>query len=335
MALPTVLDFALNPAATPARMNAAMEYLTGRLRAVEAIQPEFLSTINQLKSVGLDRLAEALIPVFDQANEIGEALQAIKDVWEADLLPSQVIADVTAAVETALADYRNRYHGALAVAPTTRPDGTPVEIGDTYFDTALDSTRVLAAGGWKDAGSSVAGMMRPFGLTATAGQTVFTVPDGYDVGFLIVAVNGSLLEPGDYTATNGTTIVFPSGLSVGDSVSGVAFGQITLASVYTKAQGDARYALIGAGWTKAEADARFALIADAYTKAASDLRYIKLDFSNLPDASAARTSLGCGTAATRNDAFFVKTGTGVTGAISAGTAAPSGGANGDVYLRYT
>ena len=49
MALPTELDFTKNPAATTARMNEAMDYIVARLRALQAIQPEFAAAITELR----------------------------------------------------------------------------------------------------------------------------------------------------------------------------------------------------------------------------------------------------------------------------------------------
>lgn len=329
--LPTELDFTADPAATPARMDKAMAYIIARLRAVEAVQPDFLAAVEQLKAVGLQRVTEALVPVLDQANAIADALEAIQAQWESDLLPEQVVADTTAAVTAAFADYRHRYLGAKATAPTQRDDESPVAVGDMYFDTSLDQMRVLGASGWKDAGSSVAGIMEQIApIVATAGQTVFTIPGGYDVGYLILTVNGSIIPPADYTATNGTSVTLTTGLSVGDELAGIKFGAVTLSTVYTKAQVDSAFAAIGAAYTKAESDARYATLALTYSRSASDGRYARNDFSNLTDAAAARTNLGIGSAGTRNETFFVQAG-GV-GKISVGTTAPTSPSAGDLWV---
>ena len=55
-------------------------------------------------------------------------------------------------------------------------------------------------------------------LTATAGQTVFTIPSGYTPGTAQVYVNGILFGTGDYTASNGTTISLTVARSAGDVV---------------------------------------------------------------------------------------------------------------------
>ena len=56
-------------------------------------------------------------------------------------------------------------------------------------------------------------------IVATAGQTVFTVPEYGLGGYLMVIVNGVVKEFNyDYTETNTTTITFASGLTVGQRV---------------------------------------------------------------------------------------------------------------------
>ena len=55
-------------------------------------------------------------------------------------------------------------------------------------------------------------------FTAIAAQTTFTVSGGYTVGQIDVFANGVLMNSADYTATNGTTVVFGSGRKVNDLV---------------------------------------------------------------------------------------------------------------------
>jgi hypothetical protein len=56
-------------------------------------------------------------------------------------------------------------------------------------------------------------------IVATAGQTVFTVPEYGLGGYLMVIVNGVVKEFNyDYTETNTTTITFATGLTAGQRV---------------------------------------------------------------------------------------------------------------------
>lgn len=81
-------------------------------------------------------------------------------------------------------------------------------------------------------------------FTATAGQTTFTVPVGYNVGDIDVFLNGlKLVEGDDFFATNGTTVVLASGANLGDSLSVVCYYNFLNSSSYTKAESDNRYVL--------------------------------------------------------------------------------------------
>jgi len=59
-------------------------------------------------------------------------------------------------------------------------------------------------------------------IIATAGQTSFTLSAGYIVGYVQVFANGILLNTGDYTATNGTTVVVVEPRKAGDVMRFVA-----------------------------------------------------------------------------------------------------------------
>lgn len=59
-------------------------------------------------------------------------------------------------------------------------------------------------------------------FTATANQTTFTV--NYTVGTIDVFLNGVKLLQGDYTATNGTSVVLDDGAAVNDKVEVVEYG---------------------------------------------------------------------------------------------------------------
>ena len=63
-------------------------------------------------------------------------------------------------------------------------------------------------------------------VIATAGQTVFYPTSGYTVGYLDVFLNGSQLQSGDFTATNGSSVTLASGCTVGDELKFVAWGTL-------------------------------------------------------------------------------------------------------------
>lgn len=71
-------------------------------------------------------------------------------------------------------------------------------------------------------------------FTATAGQTSFEV--AYNVGALMVFRGGDIVQPEDFTATDGLNVVFPTGSTAGQEVVVVTFRALAASNVYTKPQ---------------------------------------------------------------------------------------------------
>lgn len=67
------------------------------------------------------------------------------------------------------------------------------------------------------------GMRNVTHYTATANQTTFTITGGYTVGLLDVFLNGVRIPESDFTATNGTTVVFTEGVKAGDIITAVLY----------------------------------------------------------------------------------------------------------------
>lgn len=138
----------------------------------------------------------------------------------------------------------------------TAPSGSNLSIGDLWFDTASNIMKVYGSGGFQSAGSSVNGTAERkdyvVGTSSglyTGSTTVF--PATYDPTFCDVFLNGLRLDPAsDFTATNGTSVTLATAAATGDSVGIVSYGTFSLATHYTQAQSDARYAqLTGANFT--------------------------------------------------------------------------------------
>ncbi len=84
---------------------------------------------------------------------------------------------------------------------------------------------------------------------ATAGQTTFTLSQGYSVGDIDVFLNGvKIIEGDDYFATNGSTIVLNSAAAVNDAIQVVSYNQFDAANTYTKSEADSKY-MVATGQT--------------------------------------------------------------------------------------
>ncbi|MDC3162298.1 hypothetical protein OA670_01645 [Candidatus Pelagibacter sp.] len=114
------------------------------------------------------------------------------------------------------------------------------DVGDLVFDTTAGKLKVFDGSSYALAGSSVNGTSDRFKFVATAGQTTFSGNDAngnsltYDVAsgtaFADIYLNGVKLDPSDFTATNGTSIVLGSAAQLNDILSVVAFGTFTLSN---------------------------------------------------------------------------------------------------------
>lgn len=66
-------------------------------------------------------------------------------------------------------------------------------------------------------------------ITATASQTVFNIPSGYNLNAIDVFVNGfKLIQNTDYTANDGVAVTMLSGLALNDEVEVVVYGDYQL-----------------------------------------------------------------------------------------------------------
>lgn len=82
--------------------------------------------------------------------------------------------------------------------------------------TFVDQQTVIPASWLNDVNTAVYSPTGATYLTATAGQTVFTVPTYVANGGMRVYINGILQQYNvSYTETNTTTITFSEGLTVG------------------------------------------------------------------------------------------------------------------------
>jgi hypothetical protein len=99
------------------------------------------------------------------------------------------------------------------VTPYSLPIASGVTLGGIKVGSglAIDGTGVLSV-----SASGVGAIRALQQITATTGQTVFTVSGGYTPGLIDVFLNGVLLTPTAITATNGTTFTLADAAIVND-----------------------------------------------------------------------------------------------------------------------
>jgi hypothetical protein len=176
-----------------------------------------------------DALSAALLRV--DANEANiNAVAANEANINAVAALSSDISTVASNV-TDITNFADVYQGPKTADPTLRNNGSALVAGDMYFNTAAAEIRVWTGSSWQAVSIDP---LTDRSFLATAGQTVYTFPGGYRVGYTFVYVNGVLLSDSDITATDGSTITFAAPLALNDEVrvfSFASFGSVSISDI--------------------------------------------------------------------------------------------------------
>lgn len=146
-------------------------------------------------------------------------------------------ANSAAAAAASYDTFDDRYLGSKTSDPTLDNDGNALVSGALYFNSSANEMRVYDGANWIAASSAGTASLILYEYTATSGQTTFSGTDdnsaslSYSVDNIIVTLNGVILDPSDYTATSGTSIVLASGATTGDIVNIYAFKSFTVAEL--------------------------------------------------------------------------------------------------------
>ena len=162
---------------------------------------------------------------------------------------SQIAAAASAAAAANVYDtFDDRYLGSKSADPTLDNDGNPLAVGSLYFNNVANEMRVYDGGNWVAASAAGGVSLLQYEFTATAGQTTFSGTDrngntlSYTQNNIIVFLNGVALDDGgDYTASNGTSIVLTTGATAGDLLYIIAFKPFTSADMVSASNGGIFY----------------------------------------------------------------------------------------------
>ena len=134
------------------------------------------------------------------------------------------------------------YSGS-GTGPSVDNDGNALVEGALYFSADANEMRVYDGANWIAASSSGTASLIIYEFTATSGQTTFSGADdnsatlGYTTGNLQVVLNGSVLDPSDFTSSNGTSIVLGAGATTGDVLNVYAFKSFTVSDTVSASAG--------------------------------------------------------------------------------------------------
>ncbi len=152
-------------------------------------------------------------------------------------------ANSAAAAASAYDTFDDRYLGSKTSNPTVDNDGNALVTGALYFNSSSNEMRVYDGGNWIAASSAGTASLILYEYTATSNQTSFSGSDdnsatlSYSVGNIQVVMNGVILDPSDFTATNGTSVVLASGAVTGDLLNIYAFKSFTVSDTVSASAG--------------------------------------------------------------------------------------------------
>ncbi len=129
--LPIEIDFERDDEASVERMNKAMTYLFALYSTVAGLRPDYEAAIAQIQTIGLQRLTDALQPIFVDAETIAAQLATLRAAW----LDTNVLTELQAAIEGQI----------QALADNLTPRTLTLENGQSSLQTTVAA---LAADRW-------------------------------------------------------------------------------------------------------------------------------------------------------------------------------------------
>jgi hypothetical protein len=135
--LPREVDFAADPDASPERMNVAMAYLLALVRSATAQRVEYEAALEQLRGIGLARLADALTPILTAAQAQGDAIAVVYERW----VDGGAIATIKAEILASLDPRLSGIDAAISDATTLVAANTRAIAATATLQAAADADR--------------------------------------------------------------------------------------------------------------------------------------------------------------------------------------------------
>jgi len=191
------------------------------------------TNIANVNNVGSD-----INKVIEVANDLQEAVSEI-DVVSNNIANVNLVGTDIANVNSVAGNIASVNNFGSKYKISANAPSNPTE-GMLWYDTTNDIMKVYSGSAFANAGSSVNGTSGRFKYIATANQTTFSGASHsdtggatlvYDSGFINVFKNGVHLDPSDYTATDGSSLVLDVGASLNDEIYILTFGTFNVASI--------------------------------------------------------------------------------------------------------
>lgn len=162
----------------------------------------------------LETFTAGVLILADKTDDIAAVAAIADDVTEVGAIASSLAPMIEAINNSELV--HDIYLGSQASNPTTRLDGTPLQNGDFYFNSASEITRIYYNSAWYDSTAPASVSVITQTLNGTGSQTAFTLSAApASLGSLSVFVGGIRQRPTDDYTLSGTTLTFVSAPAAG------------------------------------------------------------------------------------------------------------------------
>ena len=230
-------------AATSATAAAASETAAGTSETNAATSATTATTKASEAATSATNAATSATTATTKASEASTSATNAATSATAAAASQTAAAASAASAASAFDNFDDTYLGSFSSDPTVDNDGDPLTQGDLYFNSTANEMRVYDGANWIAATSAGGVSLILYEYTATAGQTTFSGSDdnsatlSYTADNLQVVMNGIVLDPSDFTATNGTSVVLASGAALNDIVNIYAFKSFTTADMVSASAG--------------------------------------------------------------------------------------------------
>ena len=227
----------------------------GRLGTADAVSDmnvlgtaDFVSDLNTLAAISgnittVAGVASAVSSAPANATAAANSATAAASSASGASSSATAAASSAAAAAASFDSFDDRYLGSKSSEPSVDNDGNSLVEGALYFNSSSNSMQVFDGSDFIAASSSGTASLILYEYTASNNQTTFSGNDtnsaalSYTVLNIQVVVNGAILDPSDYTATSGTSVVLAAGAALNDVVNIYAFKSFTVSDTVSASSG--------------------------------------------------------------------------------------------------
>ena len=156
--------------------------------------------------VAINTVSDNIVDVNTVAADIINVNTVAADIANVNTVAGSIVdVNTVAGNITDVTNFADVYYGPSATPPTTRRDGSPLQVGDLYFDTPADTLRVYDGAAWREAAGGSIAVQNFSGDGSTVAFTLDTAPAS--ASLVQVFIDGVYQHRSTYSVS-GTTLTF-------------------------------------------------------------------------------------------------------------------------------